>query len=576
MIVATAGHIDHGKTLLIKALTGVHTDRLPEERRRGMTIDLGFAYRHIGPDITIGFIDVPGHERFIRNMLCGVAGIDFVLFVVAVDDGPMPQTREHLAILDLLGIPRGAVVLTKTDRVMPERVKDVAAEVRTLLTGTTLERAAVFPVSTVTADGIKELGSFLEQAACECPVRSSAGNFRMPVDRCFTIAGAGLVATGTAVSGSIAAGNSARALHVGVPVRVRSIHAQHKPCQTGRAGQRCALNLAGAGLKNDLIVRGDWIVTGGVPVTGQKLDARLKILANEKSPFVHWTSSHLHLGAGFANCRVAVLEGGREISPGKSALVQLVLDRPIGALGGDRFIIRDQSAKRTIGGGRIVDVFPPARGRAKPERIAFLEAMENNDDAISLELLIELAAQGLNLSNFAANRNLTLEEAGNLFARSSVRSVTTQGGLLGFSRSRFDDLKSKTIDQLAAWHSRAPDTVGLAENRILQGSDIRVPREVAAAVIAELVVDGIVAKDGTAVRLITHRPKLNPAAAALWKKVLPVLDDGGLRPPSLQQIAVAIGEDFAKYPKTGSSGRTRCASSARSRKRRQMPARADW
>jgi selenocysteine-specific elongation factor len=517
MIVATAGHVDHGKTLLIKALTGVDTDRLPEEKRRGMTIDLGFAYRRVGSDDTIGFIDVPGHERFIRNMLCGVAAIDFVLFVVAVDDGPMPQTREHLAILNLLGVSRGAIVLTKTDRATSERIESVAAQVRTLVADTTLANAPVWLVSAVAGTGVGELQDHLEQAARDCPTRSGAGNFRMPVDRCFTIPGAGLVVTGTAVAGAVAAGDHARAVLAELPVRVRTIHAQNTPTAIGRAGQRCALNLTSAGLKGAVIVRGDWIVTGDVPAPGRKFDARLKILPSEQRPLAHWTPVHLYLGAAEALGRIAVLDG-REISPGSSALVQLVLERPISALRGDRFIVRDQSAQRTIGGGSIIDVFPPTRGRARPERLAYLAAVANDDDVISLGSLLDAAAQGVNLSKFSANRNLTAEEAAAMFARSPMRAVPTKDGLLGYSSQRWANLKSSALEQLAAWHQRAPDMLGPSGDQIFSGVDMRLPREVCAAMVAELVAEGRAAKDGVTVRLSTHQPRLNPADAAICEK----------------------------------------------------------
>lgn len=545
MIIATAGHVDHGKTLLIKALTGIDTDRLPEEKRRGMTIDLGFAYRQAGAGESIGFIDVPGHERFIRNMLCGVAGIDFVLFVVAADDGLMPQTREHLAILDLLRVSRGAIALTKTDRVPLERIETIAADVRVLLAGTTLAQAPLFYVSATTGDGMRELQAYLEQAARDCPARSATGNFRMPVDRCFTIAGAGLVVTGTVVSGTIAAGDTARALLAGLPVRVRAIHAQNTSSPMGRAGQRCALNLAGVGLKNDLIVRGDWIVVGDVPALARKFDAQLEILDSEERPCAHWTPVHLHLGAAAATGRIAVLEG-REILPGASGFVQIVLERSIGAVCGDRFIIRDQSAQRTIGGGRILDVFPPPRGRSKPPRLADLAALQNDDHGTVLASLLATAAAGLNLSQFAANRNLTAAEASALFAGVPMRSVSTEGGLFGYAAEHWGRLKSTALDQLAAWHRRGPDGLGPSADRIFSGSDVHVPREISAAVTADLVADGLITREGTRMRLVTHQPTLLAADVALWKKVLPRLEASGLRPQTVRLLADAVGEDFKK------------------------------
>ena len=331
MIIATAGHVDHGKTLLVKALTGVDTDRLPEEKKRGMTIDLGFAYLPVEAGETIGFIDVPGHERFVHNMLAGVAGIDFALFIIAADDGPMPQTREHLAILDLLGIKKGAVALTKIDRVTVSRAEDVRNEIANLFAATTLASSPVFPVSAITGQGVEDLKAHLLAEARDCRPKTTAGNFRLAVDRSFSISGAGLVVTGTAFSGSLSVGDPVRMLDAGLTLRARMIHAQNTASQTGKAGQRCAINLAGPELKPERIERGDWVVTGDVPAPIQKFDARLRVLQSELRPLAHWTPVHVHLGAADVTGRVAVLESS-SIAPGASGLVQIVLDRPIGAL----------------------------------------------------------------------------------------------------------------------------------------------------------------------------------------------------------------------------------------------------
>ena len=542
MIVATAGHVDHGKTLLIKALTGVDTDRLPEEKKRGMTIDLGFAYLPVAAGETIGFVDVPGHERFIHNMLCGLAGIDFVLLVIAADDGPMPQTREHLAILDLLQIGRGAVVITKIDRVVPSRVAEVEADIAALLTGTSLAAAPIFAVSAPTDVGIEAVKQHLQEAARSCPARPGNGNFRLAVDRCFTVAGAGLIVTGTAVSGAVAANAQARALLADIPVRVRGIHAQNARSQTGRAGQRCALNLTGPDLKRDAIMRGDWIVGGEPPTPARKIDAQLRVLQEEKQSLANWLPVHVHLGASDVTGRVAVLEGS-SIAAGQSGLVQLVLDRPIGAWRGDRLIIRDQSAQRTIGGGQVIDVYPPARGRAKPERLAFLRAMSSNDDEAALISLLGMASGGLDLHRFACNRNLAAEEARDLFARVPMRSISTESGLLGFSSAAWGRLKATALDTLAAWHRRAPDAVGPSEDRIFIGSGIKLPLAASVAVVADLAREGAIVKHGTAVRLPSHQPTFKPADAALWKKVAPMIDQSPSRPPTVAEVASAIGED---------------------------------
>src|SRR5260221_6222866 len=433
-LVGTAGHIDHGKTGLVKALTGIDADRLPEEKRRGMTIDLGFAYVALASRV-VGFVDVPGHERFVHNMLCGVPGIDVALLVVAADDGPMPQTREHLAILDLLGVSRGMVALTKVDRVAPERLKEVAVEIGALLDLTSLAGAPVFPLSSVSGQGVDALRVYLEKAARETELRGAQGNFRMSVDRCFTIAGAGLVVTGTAMSGEIAVGDQVRALLAGASARVRSIHAHNTPAERGRAGQRVALNLAGIDGRAP-IARGDWIVAGNVPPPVRKFDARLKAVSELK----HWTPVHVHLGAADVLGRVALLD--------ENGLVQLVLDRPVGAAHGDRYIVRDQSARRTLGGGTVIDVFPPARGRAKPQRLAWLRAMELDDDVAALTALLESTPEGLDLARFSANRNLP--------AASGRR----------FAPTHWNALREKALATLAAWHRDFPERGAMPEDRL--------------------------------------------------------------------------------------------------------------
>ncbi len=526
MIVVTAGHVDHGKTSLVKALTGIDADRLPEEKRRGMTIDLGFAYLPHGAGIT-GFVDVPGHERFVHNMLCGVPGIDLALLVVAADDGPMPQTREHLAILDLLGVSRAVVALTKIDRVAPERVSEVVGEIGALLASTSLAGAPVFPLSSVSGQGVAALQSHLERAARETALRSVRGNFRMSVDRCFTIAGAGLVVTGTALDGEIALGGEVRALLAGASARVRSIHAHNAPAQAGRAGQRLALNLAGIDGRK-AIARGDWIVSGEVPPPVRRIDARLRVV--DSKPLVHWTPVHVHLGAAHVPGRVAVLEGAA-IAPGASGLAQLVLEQPIGALRGDGFVVRDQSARRTLGGGTVIDVFPPPRGRAKPERLAWLGAMELCDDAAALRALLELASAGVDLARFAANRNLRGEEG------IADASMKVAGGL-AFAPQAWRCLRAAALKNLADWHARSPESAGLAEEKLIASP--RLPRAVLAVLAAELAAEGAIAREGLGIRLAGHRARLNDADSGLRDAALAMLEKDALRPPSLAQLAAGL------------------------------------
>jgi selenocysteine-specific elongation factor len=538
MIVATAGHVDHGKTLLVKALTGVDADRLPDEKRRGLTIDVGFAYLPDAAAGTIGFIDVPGHERFVHNMLCGVAGIDAALFVVAADDGPMPQTLEHLAILDLLGIRHGLVALTKIDRVSAERVNSVRAEIGHLLETTTLTGAPIHAVSAVTGEGIESLAARLRGLAGELPRRAADGNFRLAVDRAFTIAGAGLVVTGTVFSGELGTGDTVRALNASATGRVRAIRAQNAAAERGRAGERCALNLAGTGLKPEEIRRGDWIVHGSVPDPAWRIDARLRVLANEAHPLRHWTPVHVHLGAASVTGRVATLEA-KEIEAGATGLVQLVLERPIGAVHGDRLILRDQSARRTVGGGRVIDVFPPGRGRARPERLDALRDMENADPERALAALLERSSKGLDLARFAACRNLTDDETTRLFESVSMKRVESATQRLGFTPAQWDRLRTGALESVAAWHRRAPDSAGPPEDRILDAKGL--PRFVVVAVAAELVREGALARSGTDVRLPTHRSDFTPADADLWTRIVDALNATDGRPPTVAEIAEHLG-----------------------------------
>jgi selenocysteine-specific elongation factor len=537
LIVATAGHVDHGKTSLVRALTGVDTDRLPEEKKRGLTIDLGFAYLPLAGAATIGFVDVPGHERFIHNMLSGVAGIDFALLVVAADDGPMPQTREHLAILDLLGVAQGAVALTKMDRAGAARVDEVKALIAALLAPTALARAPVFPLSVVSGAGVDALKAHLEAAARALQPRGSEGNFRLSVDRCFSIAGAGRVVTGTAVSGEIAVGDTIRILRAGATARVRSIHAQNAAVTRARAGQRCALNLAGVDGKSP-IERGDWVVAGTPPPAVRKFDARLRVLADEAKPLAHWTPVHVHLGAADVTGRVALLEGP-SIAPGDAGLAQLVLDRPLGALRGDGFILRDQSARRTLAGGRVIDVFPPVRGRARPERLAVLAAQSLDDPAAALEQLLAQAPEGVELRRFAMNRNLTPAAAASLYARVPMQQAADRG----FSPRQWAALRGRALAALETWHRRAPDSAGPPEDRLLEGSGLRLPRDAVSALADALLREGAIVREGAGMRLPGHRIQLSGADAALWQQAAALLERSDLRPPSVAELAAKLDMD---------------------------------
>ena len=541
MIIATAGHIDHGKTVLVKALTGVETDRLPEEQSRGMSIDLGFAYADLGNGSVSGFIDVPGHERFVRNMLAGVSGVDYALLIVAADDGPMPQTEEHLAILDLLGVEHGCIALTKIDRVDTERVEEAKELIQILVDGTTMDGAEIFPVSGITGDGIPALQKHLATVAESIPDRKGTGNFRLAIDRCFTLSGAGLVVTGTVFSGSTKVGDRMMLTPLGREVRLRSIHAQNEETETGGAGQRCALNITAQGLSRVNIRRGDWIAAQESHAPTRRFDARIRVLRGEQKPLKHWTPIHLHLGAADVTGRIALLEG-REIAPGESGLVQLVLDEPVGALWGDRLILRDQSARRTIAGGKAIDPFAPARGRARPERLEILKALEIPLAADALKALLAQSDAGVELKPFAKSRNLSPTEANDLWRTIEMNRVGRPEAPIGVSQTRWDTLSEDTITALAEWHKAQPGDPGPTEEQLRRRLPFRIPDDLFGAILLGLITSDKIARDGATLRLPMHRAALSDNETALWEKVRPMMEEGGLRPPRVREIAEELSQ----------------------------------
>lgn len=540
MIVATAGHVDHGKTLLIKTLTGIDTDRLPDEKKRGLTIDIGFAYLPLaGHSEPIGFIDVPGHEKFIRNMVCGVAGIDYALFVIAADDGPMPQSREHLAILDLLGVRAGVIALTKADRVTPERLADAKEEIAELLLGTKLEGARIKPVSALRGDGIEDLRDHLTKEARAHQTRSSNGHFRLAVDRRFDITGAGLIVTGTTFAGTCSVGDHVRILGQPGTFRIRSIRAQNQDRQQAQAGQRTALNLAGQGLHRDLVHRGDWIVANPTSAPVTKFDARLHVLPNEASPLTHWTPVHVHHGAAETTGRVAILEG-KSILPGNGALVQVVLDKPLGGHYGDGFIIRDQSSTRTMGGGHVIDIFPPARRRAAEPRLALLRALDQPEHASALQDAAAVSGEGVDLTKFADTRNLTTAELEMILTNSSGTVVSSEDHRRLFSAAHWLILRDAIFATLARWHEQYPDQVGPAAVQLMRQAGYRFPDAIAQAIAATLEQDGNIVRERLGIRLKTHQPGLKGDDAALWQKVAATIEADGLRPGSLADVAAKL------------------------------------
>ena len=375
LVVGTAGHIDHGKTTLIKALTGIDTDRWEEEKRRGMTIDLGFAHLELPNGVLIGIVDVPGHEKFIKNMLAGAHGIDFVLFVIAADEGVMPQTREHLTVCEVLGTKRGIVVLTKKDVVDEEWLELVKEDVKEFLKGTFLEGAPIIPVSSKTGEGLKELLEEMDKLAAKVEPKSSKGIFRLPVDRSFTVKGFGTVVTGTLLSGKIKTGDTVEVLPEGKEVKVRSVQVHGKSVEEAFAGQRTALNLLG--VSKEEVGRGNLVATPGYLKPSPLVDVELTLSKEADLILQSGHKVHFHHLTKEVEGEVYLIDRD-ELLPGETALAQVRLKEEVVPVYGDRFVIRNYSPARVIGGGRILNPLPfkKFRRRFKGEFLEFLKALK--------------------------------------------------------------------------------------------------------------------------------------------------------------------------------------------------------
>jgi selenocysteine-specific elongation factor len=534
VIIGTAGHIDHGKTSLVKALTGIDADRLKEEKERGITVDLGFAYQTLPSGDVLGFVDVPGHEKLVRNMLAGATGIDHVILVIAADDGPMPQTREHLAILHLLGLSQGVVVLSKCDLVSPERLVQAQAEIHALLLGSVLAGAAVLPVSSVTGQGIGTLADHLAQASAAAPTQRTDGQFRLAVDRSFTLAGIGTVVTGTAVAGSVAVGDKLTLSPRGAEVRVRGIHAQNRSAGAGHAGQRLALNLVG--VEKTEVRRGDWVVAPSLHAPTTRIDVRLQLLASEAKALAHYTPVHLHLGAEDVGARVLLLEN-QTLPAGGQAWVQLELDRAIGALHGDRLIVRDQSALRTLGGGTVVDAFPPATRRRRSQRVAALVAMDQPTAAAALGATLALEpSTGVDATAFATQWNLTDADRLALWDAVPHRSIGDGGQTLLFSPGQIERYANTLTAHLAAFHRKQPDSPGQTQQQLQRAVRDKPVGALFGPLLRQFVKDGTLKRSGAHHGLPAHDASLQGADKQLWERIKPMLDEGGIHPPRLSDL----------------------------------------
>ena len=542
MILATAGHIDHGKTALVEALTGVDADRLPEEKRRGLTIDLGFAYATLPDGTELGFVDVPGHERFLPNMLAGVLSIDRVLLVVAADDGPRPQTLEHLDILELIGIAEVTGVVTKTDRVEADRTATVVEEVGALLAAAGFAGSPIFPVSSRTGDGVTDLTYHLQQSARSAEANRAAapasGLFRMPIDRAFTLPGIGRVVTGTVAAGTVTVGERLSISPSGIAVRVRGLHSQNQAVESAAAGERCAINVSGSFPEGREPSRGDWIVAPERHAPARRLDLLVRVSRFAEAPLRDGLPVHFHLGTTDIVGRVAVL-AGRSITPGESGFVQVDFEQPIGALHGDRVVLRDHASRHTLAGGRVVDPFPPRRGRRLPSRLAVLRATAEADPAQAV--LRILAAEGLvSLPDLALARNLAPAELAALTEAGGFLCVGAPRAPVAVTAERLAALCDNIVAALAASHEAHPDALGLTRPALLTRLRAVAPEAALEAALDKLAGGGRAVREGPVWRLPEHQLRLTRADERFWERVRPLLDVENLRPPRVREIASTL------------------------------------
>jgi len=541
VVLGTAGHIDHGKTTLIKALTGVDCDRLKEEKERGITIELGFTYLKLpcGPEISV--VDVPGHEKFVRHMVAGATGIDLVALVIAADEGIMPQTREHLDICRLLRVKKGLVALTKIDLVEKDWLDLVKEEIREFVKGTFLEGAAVLPLSSLTGDGIPALLAEIGRLAEEVEERSPEGLFRLPIDRVFTIKGFGTVVTGTIVSGRVSVGDTLEALPKGIEAKVRGIQAHGKPVESATAGLRTGINLQG--LEKAVIDRGNVLVQAQTLKPTFLVDGVFQLLPGTPKPLKNRTRVRLHVGTVEALGRVVLLDRD-ELQLGEKAYLQIRIEEPIVALPGDRFVLRSYSPIFTIGGGEILDAFPLRRKRLTVEAREELGVLERGTQEEKLALrLYKAGAAGLSLAEMAMRSNLplfrlkpvvsNLVSTGKIFLYDPERQKYIHAGVAA-------ELKRFGLEFLQEFHRQNPLQAGAMKEEFKSKLPPQVDLRLFNYLLSSLNSEKKISVEKETIRLAGHKISMKEEEKDLHQKMTTLYRKGGLQPPTVKEVAAEL------------------------------------
>ncbi|MQF87804.1 MAG: selenocysteine-specific translation elongation factor [SAR202 cluster bacterium] len=536
-VIGTAGHVDHGKSTLVKALTNIDPDRFPEEKAREMTIDLGFAWMTLPSGREVSIVDVPGHERFIKNMLAGVGAIDLALLIVAADESVMPQTREHLAILDILQITRGLVVVTKTDLVDEEMVELVKAEVEDTLVGTSFEGCPMVAVSAYTGDGMDELKAIIDRILDETDERQDLGRPRLPIDRCFTISGFGTVVTGTLIDGTLTVGQEIELAGSGQKARIRGLQSHKTKVDSTDPGVRLAVNLSG--LSKDEVERGEILTIPGWLKPTRRLDARLRMVQNAPNPLKHNQGVTFHLFTSEASARVRLLDADRLVA-GQEGWVQLLLNDPLPVVKGDFFVIR--SAEDTLGGGQIVDPNPRRRYRRFDDDV--VERLLTLDQGNGGDIIISVAEQWgpCDMTTLSQRTNLPREEVSERVAQLTEEGELVTMGDFGsdadavvYSTQGWAILKSKVASALQLYHTQYPLRQGVPAQEVR--SRLNLSQPVYQRALVRLVEEQIVVDERQSLRLPDHEISLTPKMEEEASAYLNSLQQDPYSPPSDQKIS---------------------------------------
>lgn len=539
VILGTAGHIDHGKTSLIRALTGIDTDRLKEEKLRGITIELGFAHMDMPGGERLGIVDVPGHEKFVKHMVAGATGIDLVALVIAADEGVMPQTREHMEICELLRVKKGIVVLTKTDLVEdPDWLEMVREDIVEFLKGTFLEGSEIIPVSAATGEGIEELKKSLARLFAEVEPKSADGPFRLPVDRVFTMRGFGTVITGTSISGRLRVGDPVVIYPEGLKSKVRGIQVHGGDVEEVLPGQRTAVNLQG--MERALIERGNVLASAGALYPSHMVDVELELLHSAPRPLKHRAKIRFHSGTA-EHLATLVLLDREELKPGERTFAQVRLDQPTGVLRGDRFVLRSYSPVQTIGGGSVLNPIPRKhKGAAKREAAAALEKLFSSPDPdIILWHLHDAGWAGLDETELRIRANLPLK-----FLEKTLQQFMSAGKVVIYDKDNrrlidpgaLEEMKSGVTDLLADYHGRNPLKAGMAKEEIPALLAKPIDARLYNFVLRHLAEEGKIALEMEWVRLTTHKVALTKDEETIQEKIEKTFRDAGLQPPFFREI----------------------------------------